>query len=175
MPRIRTVKPEYWEDEVIGCLPRDARLLFIATWNLADDEGRLRWSAPYLKASAFMFDDDLSVDDVEALMACLTDAGLVRTYRAGKANQLLAVVVNFLRHQKVNRPLPSKLPPPPDGLTELSLSPSLKLSWPIQWRKWKWKGKWKGIRKKKQQEGTLTGARRNRWPRLSTGHPLRPL
>jgi hypothetical protein len=54
MARIRTIKPEFWEDDVIGSLSRDARLLFIATLNLADDEGLLRWSAAYLKASAFM-------------------------------------------------------------------------------------------------------------------------
>ncbi len=35
MPRIRTVKPEFWEDELLGVMPRDARLLFIATFNMA--------------------------------------------------------------------------------------------------------------------------------------------
>ena len=34
MPRIRTIKPEFWEDDVIGRLSRDDRLLFIATWTM---------------------------------------------------------------------------------------------------------------------------------------------
>ena len=61
MPRIRTVKPEFWEDELLGVMPRDARLLFIATFNMADDEGILRWTPAYIKAQAFMYDDDLTI------------------------------------------------------------------------------------------------------------------
>lgn len=113
MPRIRTVKPEFWEDEVVGLLPRDARLLFVATFNMADDEGLLRWTPAYIKASAFMYDDDLSVPDVAKLMQCLTDAGLLHPYIGGVARQQMAVVVNFRKHQKINRPQKSKLPPPP--------------------------------------------------------------
>lgn len=119
MPRIRTVKPELWEDEVVGLLPRDARLLFIATFNLADDEGLLRWTPAYLKASAFMYDDDLTVGHVAKLMQCLTDAGLIYPYIAGVARQQMAMVVNFRKHQRINRPQKSKLPPPSLQATEV--------------------------------------------------------
>jgi hypothetical protein len=112
MARIRTIKPEFWEDDVIGSLSRDARLLFIATLNLADDEGLLRWSAAYLKASAFMYDDDVSIKTVEKLMAELLAPGLLFEYRAGKSQQPFAYVVNFHKHQRINRPTPSKLVPP---------------------------------------------------------------
>lgn len=112
MPRIRTVKPEFWEDEVVGLLPRDARLLFIATFNMADDEGLLRWTPAYIKANAFMYDDDLTVPGVGKLMQLLTDAGLVFTYIGGVARQQMACVVNFRKHQRINRPQKSKLPPP---------------------------------------------------------------
>jgi len=112
MARMRTVKPEFWEDEVIGSLSRDARLLFVATWNLADDEGLLRWAPEYLKANAFMYDDDVSIEDVDAMMGCIVAAGLVFAYRGGKTQQHLGYIVQFHRHQRVNRPQPSKLPPP---------------------------------------------------------------
>lgn len=112
MARIRTVKPEFWEDEVVGLLPRDARLLFIATFNLADDEGLLRWTPAYIKASAFMYDDDVTLPEVAKLMQGLADAGLVFPYIAGVAHQQMACVVNFRKHQKINRPQKSKLPPP---------------------------------------------------------------
>ena len=115
MPRIRTVKPEFWEDELLGVMPRDARLLFIATFNMADDEGILRWTPAYIKAQAFMYDDDLSIGDVGKLMQCLADAGLVFPYIGGVARQQMAVVVNFRKHQKINRPQKSKLPPPSLG------------------------------------------------------------
>lgn len=115
MPRIRTVKPEFWEDEVVGLLPRDARLLFISTFNMADDEGLLRWTPAYIKASAFMYDDDLTLKHVESLMQMVTDAGLLFPYVGGVARQQMAVVVNFRKHQKINRPQKSKLPPPSLG------------------------------------------------------------
>lgn len=112
MARIRTVKPEFWEDEIVGMVSREARLLFIASFNLADDEGLLRWTPAYIKASAFMYDDDLAIPDVAKHMTELTDAGLLFPYIGGVARQQMAAVVNFRKHQKVNRPQPSKLPPP---------------------------------------------------------------
>lgn len=112
MARIRSIHPEFWEDEDIGALSRDARLLFIGTWNLADDEGLLRWAPSYLKASVFMYDDDVDVAEVERLMGELADANLVFPYRGGKALQRLGWIPSFRKHQKPNRPQPSKLPPP---------------------------------------------------------------
>lgn len=111
MPRIRSIKPEFWEDETIGQLTPQARLLFIASWNLADDEGLLRWTPAYLKASVFMY-DVVSVAKIRDFMAELQDAGLVFAYRGGKTRQELAYIVHFRRHQKINRPQPGRLPPP---------------------------------------------------------------
>lgn len=117
MPRIRTIKPEFWDDELIASLSRDARLLFIATWNLADDEGRLRWSAAYMKAKVFPYDEDLTVADVGNMMAELEKSGRVQAYEVTETiTQTFAVVVNFARHQRINRAQDSSLPPPPpDG------------------------------------------------------------
>lgn len=112
MARIRTVKPEFWEDESVAALSRDARLLFIACFNYADDEGLIRWTTAYVKASVFMYDDDLTMAKVERLMTELAEGGMVYPYRGGKTQQRLAYVVNFRKHQKINRPQSSKLPPP---------------------------------------------------------------
>ena len=112
MARIRTIKPEFWEDECIGILSRDARLLFIATWNLADDEGLLRWSPDYLKANVFMYDDDITANDVATLMAEVADAKLVYPYNAGRAQVRAAFIVSFRKHQRIDKPQPGKLAPP---------------------------------------------------------------
>ncbi len=61
MARIRTIKPEFWEDEGVAALSRDARLLWIATWNCADDEGILRWTPDYIKAQVFPYDADVTL------------------------------------------------------------------------------------------------------------------
>lgn len=111
MSRIRTVKPEFWSDEVVGTLPPRVRLLFIATWNLADDEGLLGWTAKYLRATAFMYDDDVTSADVEGMMASLAAAGLVFPYTDDRGSSL-AYVVNFRRHQRINRAMPTRLCPP---------------------------------------------------------------
>lgn len=42
MARIRTIKPEFWEDEDIGKLPIPCRLFFIGCWNFADDYGVIK-------------------------------------------------------------------------------------------------------------------------------------
>ncbi|WP_028924219.1 HNH endonuclease [Pseudonocardia acaciae] len=112
MPRIRTVKPDHWNDEDIGTLTRDARLLEIAIRNFADDEGILRWTPAYIKASVFPYDDDLSIDDIATLMAELETHHYVHPYRAGPTRQHLGWMVNFRNDQRINRPQPSKLTPP---------------------------------------------------------------
>lgn len=110
--RIRTIKPEFWDDEKIGQLSRSARLLFLATFNAADDEGLLRWTSEYLKSLAFVYDEDISITETAAMMREVTNLGLVFFYTAGPTKQRLAYIVNFRKHQKINRPQASKLTPP---------------------------------------------------------------
>jgi len=115
MARIRTVKPEFWDDELMGSLSRDARLLFIGTWNFADDEARLRWSAAYLKSKVFPYDEDLGTNEVSGLMTELEKSGRVYVYTVtGESiTQTFAVITHFTRHQRINRAQDSSLPPPP--------------------------------------------------------------
>jgi len=43
-----------------------ARLLFIATWNLADDEGILRWNVAYLRGHVFTYDVHVPIAKIKA-------------------------------------------------------------------------------------------------------------
>jgi hypothetical protein len=111
--RIRSIKPDTWEDEKLGEVSRDARLLFIASWNFADDEGLIRWTALYVKSQIFMYDDDLDEGGVQKLMDELASLRLVFPYvPTGLPRQRLAVIPKFRKHQKINRPTPARLPPP---------------------------------------------------------------
>jgi hypothetical protein len=47
--RIRTIKPEFPQSESMDRVSREARLLFVLLWTVADDAGRLR-TAPRLLA-----------------------------------------------------------------------------------------------------------------------------
>jgi hypothetical protein len=108
MPRIRTIKPEFWTSESVGRLPRDARLLFIALWNLADDSGRVRGSLPYLSGAAFPYDEDAR-SKIGGWIAALEKEGMIRRYAGTDGNAYLDIP-KWATHQKIDKPSPSKLP-----------------------------------------------------------------
>jgi hypothetical protein len=70
MPRIRTIKPEFWDSPDTDRASAVARLLFIAMWNWADDSGR--GSANLKELEGFAFPND----DVEEL-----SGGICRSFR----------------------------------------------------------------------------------------------
>ena len=76
MPRIRTIKPEYWTSEQVVELSIEARLAFIGLWNFADDWGRHPASARSLKLRVFPGDNI----DAEALVEELVANGLLFEY-----------------------------------------------------------------------------------------------
>ncbi len=74
-----------------------ARLLFIATWNFADDEGGLERSAKQLKAQAFPYDQI----DCEPLLQELLKAGVLVEYEAEGKKYLH--IKGFGTHQKIEK------------------------------------------------------------------------
>jgi hypothetical protein len=113
MARIRSVKPEFWADEDLADVSRDARLLYIGLWNLSDEHGRLRGDPRYVKGQLFPYDDDLSAGAVDELLKALEAAGKVIRYHAGSGQYLF--LPNLGKHQRLEADkVPSKLPPPPD-------------------------------------------------------------
>lgn len=65
MAKIRTIKPEFWDDEQIASLPFGCRLLFIGIWNFADDNGIIRSSEKYIKSKVFPYDDNLRLSEIK--------------------------------------------------------------------------------------------------------------
>ncbi len=110
MARIRTIKPEFWTDEKILQISRDARLFFIALWNFADDNGVVEYKPLQLKALIFPLDQDIGPEEIKALVAELEKVGLVITYEVEGEPYLW--IKNFTKHQKVDRPRKSSLPLP---------------------------------------------------------------
>lgn len=109
MARIRCIKPEFWTSESVGRLSRDSRLLFIALWNLADDSGRLRGGLPYLSGAVFPYDEDARAKIGDWLTE-LEGGGMVRRYSCADGNSYIDIP-KWLKHQKIEKPSPSKLPP----------------------------------------------------------------
>ena len=109
-PRIRSLKPEMWHDEAVGAVSRDARLLFIGLITLADDEGRFRALPSLVLGHAFPYDAD-APKRLAKWIAELEQASLLVTYQAGEHTY------GWLpgwSNQRINRPVDSKLPAPPN-------------------------------------------------------------
>lgn len=100
MARIRTIKPEFWEDEKLAKLPVYARLLFIGTWNFADDNGALLANPVLMKSHIFPY-EDIGISTISEWIDMLVGNGmLIRTTYNGKD---YLVIRKFLIHQKINR------------------------------------------------------------------------
>lgn len=100
MARIRTIKPEFWEDEKLAKLPVHARLLFIGTWNFADDNGVLLANLVLMKSHIFPY-EDIGISTISEWIDMLVENGmLIRTTYNGKD---YLVIRKFLIHQKINR------------------------------------------------------------------------
>lgn len=125
MARIRSIKPEFWHDELVASWPALSRLAYIALWNESDDEGRLRASMPYLRSRLFPYEQNL---DIAVVLRPLVASGRLVLYEID--GQAYGLITNFVKHQVVNRPSKSRLPPPPTngsggphgGFTEDSVS-----------------------------------------------------
>src|ERR1700761_103522 len=107
MPRIRTIQPNFARSTSITRLTRDARLLFVQLWTVADDCGRARAAPAELAAQLYPADDD-ALYFLPAWLDELEAEGCLERYTVDEVAYLR--VVNWRRHQKVDRPTPSKLP-----------------------------------------------------------------
>ncbi len=121
MARKRMIDPGIWQNEQLGTLPREARLLFIGMFSNADDEGRLKASAGYLKAIVFPYDDDLPIKRIEELKQVIAAQSLILLYRA--AGQDYLWLPTWDRHQKIKNPAPSQLPSPHEGTPSIEQPP----------------------------------------------------
>lgn len=114
MPRIRTIKPEYWTDDKIVDLPDPlTKLLFIGMWNFADDDGYIEASVRRLKR--LIFPDNNY--DVEKAVRALIAAGMVGEYDSDQG--FLLKIERFRDHQKPQHPTPTKY----TGITRNSRNP----------------------------------------------------
>ena len=108
MPRIRTIKPEFPQSESIGRLSRDARLCFIQLWTIADDSGLARASSRMLASLLYPYDDDAK-SGIGVWLDELDRSGHIKRYTVNGDHYL--EICNWLKHQKIDRPSQSRLPP----------------------------------------------------------------
>jgi hypothetical protein len=102
--RIRTIKPEFWQHPVMSRLPYDTRILALGLLNLADDEGYFSADTDYIRG-AVLFREDSS--NVRRMLDELSRSGWITL--CGTAERPIGRVVHFRKHQRVDRPQPSRL------------------------------------------------------------------
>jgi hypothetical protein len=105
--RIRTIKPEFPQSQSIGRLTREARYCFIMLWTQADDAGRLRGHSRMLASLLFPYDDDAG-GLIDGWLSELERHGRIRRYQVDGNDYI--EITNWLEHQKIDKPSPSKLP-----------------------------------------------------------------
>jgi hypothetical protein len=108
--RIRTIKPEFPHSESMGRVSREARLLFIQLWTIADDDGRLRAAPQFLAGQLYPYDEDARgllggwLDELER-EACI--------HRYEHDGTRYLEIMKWRDHQKIDKPARSRLPAPP--------------------------------------------------------------
>ena len=103
------IDPSFWRDEKIAKCSYMERLLFEGLWTFAEDSGVGRANPLLIKADVFPY-DCLTGDDIRKALDNLHELGLIFLYEHD--GQQYYFVLNFLKHQTINKPTPPTLPLP---------------------------------------------------------------
>lgn len=119
MPRIRSIKPDFWQDEKLSPLSPLTRLVFLGLISQADDAGRLLDNVKTIDGLLFPMTADSSEQAIEEL----STLGRILRYE-GPSGQRLIQVTNWDKHQKVKNPAKYNLPGP-DGKSSVESTEGL--------------------------------------------------
>lgn len=108
MPRIRSIKPEFWQDQRLARLDSLTRLVYVCLWSMADDEGRIEGDAETVWHFGFPREKPEAI--AKALRA-LAECSRVVPYTGGEDQKYL-FIPRFSLHQRIDHPTRSKLPAP---------------------------------------------------------------
>jgi len=99
MARIRTIKPEFWQDEKLAPLPEIDRLVFLGLISMADDCGRLLDNVKVIDAFIFAESSRTSRES----LATLSRIGRVERGKTASGQRVIQIV-NWTKHQRVDKP-----------------------------------------------------------------------
>jgi DnaD/phage-associated family protein len=115
MPRIRSIKPQFWLDEKLGNLPRDARLTYIGLWNLADDGGVFEWRPQKIRAQLFPYDLELKDKHIEEWLKLLEGTEDIIQF-FNEEGKPFGYIASFLEHQDIKKPSGWRFAKPPKDI-----------------------------------------------------------
>lgn len=106
MARIRTIKPEFWRDELLAGVSPEAALLAIGLLNHCDDEGYFNANPKLVESDVFPL-RTLSITTT-VLLRELSGIGYIEVF-SGTDGKTYGKIVNFEKHQVINKKTPSKI------------------------------------------------------------------
>lgn len=106
MARIRSIKPEFWSHPVMSMASDETRLAAIGLLNFSDDEGYFLASPALVRSSLWPLDEDST--KARRVLADLSRIGWIEIRNHATHGQI-GLVVNFVKHQRIDRPSPSKI------------------------------------------------------------------
>ena len=110
--RIRTIKPEFWQDEEMSELNPETALLAIGLLNYSDDFGWFKFHPKLIQTSIFPLRETSL--NIHVMLTELSNMKYIEIFH-GTDGKKYGQVSNFSKHQKVNRPSQSKILPLVDG------------------------------------------------------------
>ena len=99
MARTRTIKPEFWDDEKLANVSRDARLIFIGLWKCSDDYGVTKGNSKWLKSQIFPYDDDIKNGQFEGWLGELEKIDCIVAFNSH--NESYYFIKSFNDYQKI--------------------------------------------------------------------------
>lgn len=100
MPRIRSIKPEITSDRKLASVSLEARLTFIYTWTIADDDGFFRAEDRQLLGALFPHDSRVTLETLYGWLEELVGVGVLR-WRTTQDGARVGEIVNWTKHQKI--------------------------------------------------------------------------
>lgn len=119
MPRLRTIKPEFWSSAQVMDCKLVTRLFFIGLWNFADDAGRHKLEPRRLKAQIFPADDEIISKTILGMLDELSTNGLINRYDVAGVSYF--EITGWKRHQRIDKPHKSHLPGPDQQATTVDI------------------------------------------------------
>lgn len=105
MPRIRTIKPEFWSNEKLSELHESTHMLAASLLNYADDHGYFNANVALVKAACCPIREPL-VRIPESLRS-LQLAGYIRLGTTPEGRRI-GQIIKFSEHQRVSHPTPTR-------------------------------------------------------------------
>lgn len=119
MPRIRSIKPDFWNDEKLAQESESIMLTYIGIWNFSDDYGTVKANALWLKNQIFPYKHTLRLETFVNWLGRLEklDALIPFTFNG----ESFYFIRNFRKHQRIDKPSDTRSVPEVE-LTAILLS-----------------------------------------------------